>query len=188
MGYSMSIPSTGLSRDERLADGALRPLAISIKTACKLSGLGATKIWELIKQGRLKVVRIDRRTLILFHSLQRLLEGANENPRRPGRGAARGSRIKGSDCPTAHASPRQLPPPPPRLRRLVAALHALATPMMTATRLRLVRGGYTPLPLFGKEPPVYGKNNSKKGSGTGRTSIRSRPKWSRCGSVHGRMR
>jgi hypothetical protein len=38
-----------------------------------------------------------------------------------------------------------------------------ADDVVTATRLRLVRGGYTPLPLFGKEPPVYGKNNAKKG-------------------------
>jgi hypothetical protein len=33
----------------------------------------------------------------------------------------------------------------------------------TELRLQLLRAGYTPLPLFGKVPPVYGKNNSKKG-------------------------
>jgi RecA-family ATPase len=30
-------------------------------------------------------------------------------------------------------------------------------------RLQLVRGGYVPIPLYGKTPPVYGKNNSHKG-------------------------
>jgi hypothetical protein len=34
---------------------------------------------------------------------------------------------------------------------------------VTALWLRLLRGGYTPLPLYGKEPPVYGKNNPRKG-------------------------
>jgi hypothetical protein len=30
-------------------------------------------------------------------------------------------------------------------------------------RLTLCANGYTPLPLFGKEPPIYGKNNKHKG-------------------------
>src|SRR5262245_12515311 len=34
-----------------------------------------------------------------------------------------------------------------------------------ALRLQLVQAGYTPLPLFGKAPPAYGKNNTKKGFG-----------------------
>ena len=34
---------------------------------------------------------------------------------------------------------------------------------VTALRLQLVAHGYVPIPLFGKEPPVYGKNNQRKG-------------------------
>ena len=34
-----------------------------------------------------------------------------------------------------------------------------------ALRLALCARGYTPLPLYGKTPPVYGKNNSKRGLG-----------------------
>jgi putative DNA primase/helicase len=33
----------------------------------------------------------------------------------------------------------------------------------TEMRLRLLAAGYLPLPLYGKEPPVYGKNNARKG-------------------------
>jgi Primase C terminal 2 (PriCT-2) len=33
----------------------------------------------------------------------------------------------------------------------------------TELRLQLLRLGYLPLPLYGKEPPVYGKNNARKG-------------------------
>jgi hypothetical protein len=32
-------------------------------------------------------------------------------------------------------------------------------------RLQLVRAGFVPVPLFGKEPPAYGKNNQRKGFG-----------------------
>jgi AAA domain/Bifunctional DNA primase/polymerase, N-terminal len=34
---------------------------------------------------------------------------------------------------------------------------------ITALRLRLVRAGYVPLPLYGKAPPTFGKNNRCKG-------------------------
>jgi hypothetical protein len=32
-------------------------------------------------------------------------------------------------------------------------------------RCALVAAGFTPLPLFGKAPPAYGKNGAKKGLG-----------------------
>jgi hypothetical protein len=77
----MSILSTGLSRDERtglsrgkrLSDGAAKPLTVTVNTTCALTGLGPTKIWTLIKEGRLDVVRLDGRTLVKFPSLERLL-------------------------------------------------------------------------------------------------------------------
>jgi hypothetical protein len=33
----------------------------------------------------------------------------------------------------------------------------------TACRLALIHNGYTPLPLFGKEPPQFGRNNARRG-------------------------
>ena len=69
----MSIPSTGLSHHELRPGGKIKPLAVTVSTACTVSGLGATKIWSLIKEKRLEVTRIDRRTLIKFASLERLL-------------------------------------------------------------------------------------------------------------------
>jgi hypothetical protein len=66
----MSIPSTGLSRHELHGQ---RPLTVTIDTARKLSGLGSTKIWELIKDRKLDTVSIGRRRLIVYASLQRLL-------------------------------------------------------------------------------------------------------------------
>jgi hypothetical protein len=77
----MTICSTGISREERSAGGAMKPLAVTVNTACTLSGLGPTKVWGLIKEGRLEVVRIDRRTLVKFASLERLFDAAQHAPR-----------------------------------------------------------------------------------------------------------
>jgi DNA-binding transcriptional ArsR family regulator len=44
----------------------------------------------------------------------------------------------------------------------------------TELRLQLLRLGYLPLPLYGKEPPVYGKNNARKGL-SGWTNLRATP-------------
>ena len=39
----------------------------------------------------------------------------------------------------------------------------------SALRLALLRGGYLPIPLYGKVPPVYGKNNQRGGLGKWQT-------------------
>jgi len=34
---------------------------------------------------------------------------------------------------------------------------------LTALRLQLLQAGYAPIPLYGKVPRAYGKNNKRKG-------------------------
>jgi len=63
----------------------LEPLTITFPTAKKISGLGLTTLWKLGKEGRIKLVRVGRRTLIWFPSLKILLtpQAASEpEPRR----------------------------------------------------------------------------------------------------------
>ena len=66
--------------------GDLAPLAITVRRACDLSGLGATTLWGFLRDGRLTAVRPPgtRRTLILYDSLERLLAPATDRqqPRR----------------------------------------------------------------------------------------------------------
>jgi excisionase family DNA binding protein len=50
-----------------------KPLAVPVKRACKLMGVGNTTMWGLIKTGRVKTVRIGRRRLIVYASLESLL-------------------------------------------------------------------------------------------------------------------
>jgi excisionase family DNA binding protein len=52
---------------------AAKPLAVTVPTACRLIGVGNTKMWELIKLGRVKTTRVGRRRLVLYSSLEALI-------------------------------------------------------------------------------------------------------------------
>jgi excisionase family DNA binding protein len=66
----MSIQSTDASYE---AGVAMRPLAVTVRRACDITGLGNTSIYELIKEGRLQTRKIGRRTLVLYSSLEALV-------------------------------------------------------------------------------------------------------------------
>ena len=54
----------------------IRPLAVTVKTACKLVGVGNTTMWALIKDGRVKTTSVGRRRLVTYESLESLLSNA----------------------------------------------------------------------------------------------------------------
>jgi hypothetical protein len=54
----------------------LKPLVVSVRTAAAPLGVGTTTIWRLVGPGggsELEVLRIGRRTLITFASVERLV-------------------------------------------------------------------------------------------------------------------
>jgi excisionase family DNA binding protein len=53
------------------------PIAISVEEARKSLGIGRTKLYELVGQGRLKALKIGRRTLILVASIHALINDAS---------------------------------------------------------------------------------------------------------------
>lgn len=55
------------------SDTHLKPLAVTFSTAAKVSGLGLTSLWKLAKESRIEIVRVGRRTLITYRSLEKLL-------------------------------------------------------------------------------------------------------------------
>ena len=61
------------------------PLAISITEFCRISSLGRTKTYELIRHGLLRATRVGRRTLIDMESAVALVNGYRrwENSREP---------------------------------------------------------------------------------------------------------
>lgn len=57
-----------------MSDPAFTPLSVRITTAVKMTGIGRSKMYELIQEGEIEVVKIGSATLIPFVSLQRLLD------------------------------------------------------------------------------------------------------------------
>jgi excisionase family DNA binding protein len=53
-----------------------KPLAVSVKTACNLVGVGNTTMWALIKSRRVKTISIGRRRLVIYASLVSLMSEA----------------------------------------------------------------------------------------------------------------
>lgn len=52
-------------------------LSVSIKQACACIGIGRTKLYQLIKEGKIEVTRLGRRTLVRTDSIIALVsEGA----------------------------------------------------------------------------------------------------------------
>ncbi len=51
----------------------MQQITVSIATAAKSIGIGQTKLYELIKNGRLTTVKIGRRTLVRVDSIGALL-------------------------------------------------------------------------------------------------------------------
>jgi hypothetical protein len=73
----------------RVAD-SVKPIAVTFPTAKKITGLGLTSLWKLGKERRIEIVRVGRRTLITFRSLEKLLlpatDTAQPRRRRPRKG------------------------------------------------------------------------------------------------------
>jgi excisionase family DNA binding protein len=51
----------------------VEPITVTVPDACRITSIGMTKIYELIGEGRLKAVKIGRRTLITTESIRRLV-------------------------------------------------------------------------------------------------------------------
>jgi excisionase family DNA binding protein len=51
-----------------------RPLAVRVREACRLTGIGRSKLYELISAGEIAIVKIGTITLIPMASLERLIE------------------------------------------------------------------------------------------------------------------
>lgn len=51
-------------------------ISVTVKRACAITGLSHTTIYKLIGLGKLRSVKIGRRTLISYNSLRGLLDDA----------------------------------------------------------------------------------------------------------------
>lgn len=61
---------------ERSAQGtAVEPVALTISAFCQATGVGRSKVYQELKFGRLRGVKVGRRTLILVSELSAWLGG-----------------------------------------------------------------------------------------------------------------
>jgi excisionase family DNA binding protein len=51
----------------------LPPLAVRVKEACRLTGMGRSKLYLLIREGHVETIKIGSMTLIPMRSLERLI-------------------------------------------------------------------------------------------------------------------
>lgn len=51
----------------------MRPFSMTISETCKWSGIGRTKLYELIAANKVKAVKLGSRTLIIAESMERFL-------------------------------------------------------------------------------------------------------------------
>jgi excisionase family DNA binding protein len=56
------------------ADPVSMPLAARVREACRLTGIGRSKVYELIAAGEIKIIKIGTITLIPTDSLQSFVE------------------------------------------------------------------------------------------------------------------
>lgn len=54
------------------------PLTVRIPEACRLTGIGRSKLYELIAEGSIEIVKVGGMTLVSFESLKRLIADARE--------------------------------------------------------------------------------------------------------------
>jgi excisionase family DNA binding protein len=50
-----------------------RPLAVRVREACRLAGIGRSKLYELIAAGEIKVIKVGAITLVPMSSLTSFL-------------------------------------------------------------------------------------------------------------------
>ncbi|GAM06288.1 MULTISPECIES: helix-turn-helix domain-containing protein [Novosphingobium] len=50
------------------------PISVRIPEACRLTGIGRSKLYELIAEGRIEVVKVGAITLVPYASLRGLIE------------------------------------------------------------------------------------------------------------------
>jgi excisionase family DNA binding protein len=55
-----------------MSEPELKPITVTVDRGMKLSGLGRTKIYELIGNGTIKTITVGRRRLIVYSSLEEL--------------------------------------------------------------------------------------------------------------------
>jgi excisionase family DNA binding protein len=58
---------------KRAVQSQIEPLSVTVRRASELTGIGQTKLWEMIGAGVIESVKIAGRRLLLYESLKKLV-------------------------------------------------------------------------------------------------------------------
>ena len=51
-----------------------QPLTVRIPDACRMTGIGRSKLYELIEEGSIEIIKVGRMTLIPVEALERFIQ------------------------------------------------------------------------------------------------------------------
>ena len=57
---------------------SLRPMTLRIADACRLTGIGRSKLYELIKAGDIEIIKVGSRTLVPIDALEAFIEAQHQ--------------------------------------------------------------------------------------------------------------
>ena len=60
--------------EDTLEGASLKPIAVRIREACRLTGIGRSKLYELIAAGEIDIIKVGTITLIPTESLESFFE------------------------------------------------------------------------------------------------------------------
>ena len=71
---SVSAPTASSPSSLRSAPPEAEPISVRVREACRISGIGRSKLYELIGAGEIAVIKVGSITLIPLQSLRSFLE------------------------------------------------------------------------------------------------------------------
>jgi len=60
-----------------MSESPIEPISVRIREACRLTGIGRSKLYELIAAGEVQTLKIGRITLVPMSSLRSLITRAD---------------------------------------------------------------------------------------------------------------
>jgi len=69
MSQSVSMPASPVTAD------VIRPITVRIKDACRITGIGRSKLYLLIASGEIATIKVGSMTLIPMASIETFLAG-----------------------------------------------------------------------------------------------------------------
>lgn len=58
-----------------VVEHTIEPLSVKVPVAVRMTGIGRSKLYELIKSGEVEIVKVGTATLVKVASLRRLIDG-----------------------------------------------------------------------------------------------------------------